>query len=33
LIGFARGFFIRAFRRTLVAATAWTLYEFLLKTN
>jgi len=31
LIGFTRGFFIRAFRRTLVAATAWTLYEYFLK--
>ncbi|CAF1466018.1 unnamed protein product [Adineta ricciae] len=31
LNGFARGFFLRAFRRTLVAATAWTLYEYLLK--
>jgi solute carrier family 25 protein 38 len=31
LIGFARGFFLRAFRRTLVAATAWTLYESFLK--
>ncbi|CAF0934233.1 unnamed protein product [Adineta steineri] len=31
LIGFARGFLLRASRRTLVAATAWTLYEYLLK--
>ncbi|CAF3336382.1 unnamed protein product [Rotaria sp. Silwood1] len=31
LIGFGSGFFLRAFRRTLVAATAWTLYESFLR--
>ncbi|CAM4934478.1 unnamed protein product, partial [Rotaria socialis] len=31
LIGFASGFLIRAVRRTLVAATAWTLYESFLR--
>ncbi|CAF4058654.1 unnamed protein product [Rotaria sp. Silwood2] len=31
LIGFGSGFILRAFRRTLVAATAWTLYESFLR--